>query len=179
MILQHYIMGKVVMWSILLNILRNFTLLKLFFALFTSYLLYEEFFTFFVKKPTYTSSSKVKIGPQDFPDITICPFPSWDHQEMLRLRYANSFEYSKGTTHNSTMFGWSGNTSEINPESVLDKISIIKHPTECPFTRVKMRSEEKEKSVNLKFQLTNLYHSRGRCCKVIISKELMESEYRL
>ena len=78
-----------------LSIFRNFALIKLFFALLTSYLLYEEFITFWIEKPTYTSSSKVKIAPMDFPDITICPFPSWNQQELLKLGYSQSFEYSK------------------------------------------------------------------------------------
>ena len=78
-----------------LSLFRNFALIKLFFALLTSYLLYEEFITFWIEKPTYTSSSKVKIAPQDFPDITICPFPSWNQQELLKLGYSQSFEYSK------------------------------------------------------------------------------------
>ena len=42
----------------LTSMLENFALIKLFFALFTSFLLYEEFFTFLIEKPTHTSSSK-------------------------------------------------------------------------------------------------------------------------
>ena len=145
---------------------RNFALIKLFFALLTSYLLYEELFTFWIEKPTYTSSSKVKIGPQDFPDITICPFPSWNQQELVELGYAQSFEYSKGKLDESTMFGWSGNSTGISPENVFDKISILKNQTECPFTRVMMRSEGREIFNEVKFKLTSLYHPSGRCCKV-------------
>ena len=155
-----------IMRKIVLNIFRNYTLLKLFFASFTLYLLYEEFLTFFVKKPTYTSSSKVKIVPQDFPSITICPFPSWDLEGLNKFHYANWFDYAKGTTSNSTIFGWSGIRSEINPETVLNQISIIKNQTECPFTLVKLRLEKKEKFIKVKFRLTSLYYSSGRCCKV-------------
>ena len=46
----------------ILSIFRNFALVKLFFALLTSYLLYEELFTFWIEKPTFSSSSKIKIG---------------------------------------------------------------------------------------------------------------------
>ena len=151
----------------ILNVFRNFGLIKLFFALLTSYLLYEEMYNFWIEKPTYTSSSKVKIGTKDFPDITICPFPSWNQQELIKLGYSQSFEYSKGVIHESTtMFGWSGNSSENNIEMVFDKISILKNQTECPFTRVMMRTDGQEKFINLEFQLTSLYHPSGRCCKV-------------
>ena len=145
---------------------RNFALIKLFFALLTSYLLYEEFFTFWIEKPTYTSSSKVRIGPQDFPDITICPFPSWNQQELVKLGYAQSFEYTKGKLDKSTMFGWRGNSTGISLDNVFDKISILKNQTECPFTRVMMRSEGREIFIEVKFKLTSLYHPSGRCCKV-------------
>ena len=147
-------------------IFKNFALIKLFFALLTSYLLYQEFVTFWIDKPTYTSSSKVRIGPQDFPDITICPFPSWNQQELVKLGYSQSFEYSKGKLHESTMFGWSENSTGISIESVFDRISILKNKTECPFTRVMMRSEGKEIFSQVEFKLTSLYHPSGRCCKV-------------
>ena len=148
------------------GMLKNFALIKFSFALFTSYLLYEEFFTFLIEKPTHTSSSKVKVGPQDYPDITICPFPSWNQEELKKLGYVQNFHYSKGRLHESTMFGWSGNSTEISLESVIDQISILKNQTECPLTRVLMRSEDKEKFLKVEFKLTSMKHPDGRCCQV-------------
>ena len=152
----------------IIDIFRNFAIIKLFFVLFTSFLLYEEFFTFWVEKPTHTSSSKVVIGPKDFPDITICPFPSWNQQELVKLGYGQSFEYSKGKLYESAMFGWSGNSTGIPLESVFDKISILKNQTECPFTRILLRSKGREIFKELEFKLTPLCHPSGRCCKVSI-----------
>ena len=148
----------------LIGMLGNFAFIKLFFALFTSFLLYEEFFTFLIEKPTHTSSSKVKVGPKDYPDITICPFPSWNPEELRKLGYGNSFDYSKGTLE-STMIGWSGNSTET-VDSVIDKISILKNQTDCPFTRVLMRSKDKEKFLQVEFKLTSMKHPVGRCCQV-------------
>ena len=150
-----------------LSIFRNFALMKIFFVLFTSFLLYNELITFWIEKPTYTSSSKVKMAPQDFPDITICPFPSWNMQEMLKLGYAHSFDYSMGYLANTSMTGWSGNATEDTSEIVIEKISILKNQTECPFTRAKMITEGKAKFIPLEFVLTSLYHPSGRCCKVL------------
>ena len=152
---------------------RNFALIKLFFALLTSYLLYEEFFTFWIEKPTYTSSSKVKIGPQDFPDITIS---SWNQQELVKLGYAQSFEYSKGKLHGSTMFGWSGNSTGNSLENVFDKISILKNQTECPFTRFMLKSEGRDTFSAVEFKLTSLYHPNGRCCKVKYKMHLLNKD---
>ena len=43
-------------------ILKDYTLIKLCFGFLTGYLLYEEFYVFFIAKPTYTSSARQKIG---------------------------------------------------------------------------------------------------------------------
>ena len=164
------------MKNIIIDIFRNFAVIKLFFVLFTSFLLYEEFFTFWVEKPTHTTSSKVVTGPKDFPDITICPFPSWNQQELVNLGYLNMFDYSKGKLHESPMFGWSGNSTGISLESVIDKISILKNQTECPFTRVKMWSEGREIFKEVEFKLTSLYHPSGRCCKVKYKMHLLNKD---
>ena len=105
-------------------------------------------------------------GPQDFPDITICPFPSWNQPELIKLGYGQSFKYSKGLLDGSNLIGWSGNVTGSSPETVIDKVSTIQNQTECPITSVLMRSNGKEKFVQLHFQLTSLFHPSGRCCKV-------------
>ena len=34
-------------------------------------------------------------GPDHFPDITLCPFPSYNHAKLKRYGYYNSFDYAK------------------------------------------------------------------------------------
>ena len=75
----------------------------------TSYLLYEELFTFLIRKPTHTSSAKIRTSTEDFPDVTICPFPSYNQPELITLGYGQSYEYAKGVIDKSTLSGWSGN----------------------------------------------------------------------
>ena len=88
-------------------------ILKLTFASLTAFLLFEEFFVFFIVKPTYTTSAKLQIGlkilhpsvvgmqiinvtgPDDYPDITLCPFPSYNQPNLLNHGYGHSFEYAK------------------------------------------------------------------------------------
>ena len=91
---------------------KDHIILKLFFSALTAYLLYEEFYVFFVEKPTYTSSAKLTIGkyrifdipflpsifllePEDYPDITLCPFPSYNQPKLESYGYGQSFEYAK------------------------------------------------------------------------------------
>ena len=90
-----------------IGICHNF--LKLTFAVLTSYLLYEEFYSFLIRKPTHTSSAKIKTTPEDFPDVTICPFPSYNQPELIALGYGQSYEFAKGILHNSKLKGWRGN----------------------------------------------------------------------
>ena len=94
--------------------LTNFTFLKVGFALLTVYLIVEEFIVFLYEKPTYSSDSKTELGamfynyfyihymyksilgPEDFPSITICADPGFDHEGLKSVGYWNSHEYSEG-----------------------------------------------------------------------------------
>ena len=95
------------------KIFGNNIILKLTFASLTAFLLFEEFYVFFIVKPTYTTSAKLQIGlkilhplvvgmqiinvtgPDDYPDITLCPFPSYNQPNLLNHGYGHSFEYAK------------------------------------------------------------------------------------
>ena len=127
-------------------------LLKITFAVLTSYLLYEEFYIFLIRKPTHSSSAKIKTSSEDFPDVTICPFPSYNQPELIALGYGQSYEFAKGILHNSNLKGWRGNISGVqidfyqnlkvmtqiiqgsSPEAVIKKVSMIRNVKECPET---------------------------------------------
>ena len=53
------------------RLLKDYIVIKLGFALLTSYLLYCELFSFLVEKPTYTSSSKGSISIKGSNQATI------------------------------------------------------------------------------------------------------------
>lgn len=42
--------------------LKNYNIFKISFVILTTFLLYEEFYVFFIEKPTHSSSSKLEIG---------------------------------------------------------------------------------------------------------------------
>ena len=88
----------------------------------------------FMSKPTYSSKYRKNIQPGDFPDIFICPMPSYKLEELEKHGYHNSFEYSYGHLHNTKFAGagnWGGNYS-LTPEKVIDDISIYKNLEDCP-----------------------------------------------
>ena len=71
--------------------------LKLFFLAFSLFLFFEELYTFFVVKPTLTSSSKRnKNDKVDFPQILLCPEPSVDMKAIKSLGYTGIDFYIMG-----------------------------------------------------------------------------------
>ena len=59
----------------------------------TSFLLYEDFHLF-LTKPTYSSISNRKLQPVHFPEITLCPFPSFDEDQLGKSLFTNIFKDS-------------------------------------------------------------------------------------
>ena len=57
-------------------ILKDYRLLKIVFIVFGSLLIFSEFYTSWVIRPTYTSTSKRNIESRDFPEILLCPKPA-------------------------------------------------------------------------------------------------------
>ena len=60
-------------------------------------------------KPTYTSNEQREKGVEDFPEIIICPEPTFDINALTSRGYEGDyFQYFVG----SPEFGWAGNKSE-------------------------------------------------------------------
>ena len=78
-------------------------------AVLTFYLLYEDFQLFF-SKPTYTSNSESKLQPKNFPSIILCPFPTFDQEELLKIGYEDGYDYAKGKIEGSNLNSWIGIT---------------------------------------------------------------------
>ena len=92
-------------------VFKEYRILKLFFFLLTLYLLIEEFVTFLIRKPTLTSLSQETLKPSHFPDILICPAPSFELTSLQQLGYEHSYDYTLGYSTWYKSDGWIGNTS--------------------------------------------------------------------
>ena len=104
--------------------------IKIGFVLLTSYLLLEEFYTFFIVRPTVTTITKSRITPLDFPEIIICPIPSFSQEELLSVGYENSYKYAIGITeeaHDEIIKGWTGNQSQLNVKEVKNRLNSLKN----------------------------------------------------
>ena len=109
-------------------------MLKIFFLILTLYLLAEEFRAYLILKPTLTSLTKDRLKPWNFPDILLCPIPSFDLRELQKLGYEHSHDYTMGVSPFYRSDGWLGNQSTMGAEEVSEKISIIKTVQDCPET---------------------------------------------
>ena len=142
---------------------------KLIFIVFCSWLIVEEFYTFFIVKPTHTSQAIRKFVPEDFPEILLCPEPSIDMNVARSKGYEGIQEYFLGTGTDDFetphLMGWGGNKSE-DVGKVSDDIEILNNVTEdCPHGAI--WSQNNDDGGEIKFNLTKALYPYHRCCKVI------------
>ena len=77
-------------------------------TLVTVFLIYQEFFTFVVTKPT-TSSIEVKpLETTDLPEIVVCLQPSFNSTVLKEYGYSTTDFYSRGLQNYSEFIGWNG-----------------------------------------------------------------------
>ena len=145
--------------------------IKICFVLLTSYLLLEEFYTFFIVRPTLTSITKSRISPLDFPEILICPIPAFAEDRLVSVGYENSYKYAVGITeeedHDKIIRGWTGNQSDLNVKEVKKKVSIIQDVTDCPETRVDISVDGVMSKITLDMELSYNIYPKGICCKAL------------
>ena len=144
----------------------------------TSYLLYVDIYLF-LSKPTYSSDSEQKLQPKNFPNILLCPFPSFDLFQLQKHGYSEGYEYCKGNIQGSMSRGWCGNATE-SVEEVIQNIALLKSTNDCP----KMKAFF-EKDINIDwidwkdekvdFEMTKLLHPHGRCCQAKIPPKAKKS----
>jgi len=114
-------------------LLKEFRFLKFIFVVLASYWIYEEFYTYLVLKPTFTTSSKRELEYDDFPEIIVCPEPAIDVKAAKSKGYREGIErffYGMLEDGNATV-SWSGNASE-DVKKVYEELSILKSVEDCP-----------------------------------------------
>ena len=142
--------------------IKNFTGLKVLFAVMTAYLLYDEI-SLFVSKPTLTSISRAHLGPEHFPEIRVCPVPSFLQSELQRHGYKSSFDFSLGKMRNTELKGWFGNHSDWNIS-----VSTLTRVSDCPDVTIKFKKEKTISWVQPEMTITRAVYPSGRCCKAEI-----------
>ena len=119
-------------------ILKEYRILKFLFSVFGIYLIVEEFYTFIVKKPTFTSLEKRELEPSDFPEILVCPEQSFDLDALKYVGYGKPSKYFEGSLINhEKQFNWAGKKAENieNVKKTMNQISTLKSSKDCPFSQ--------------------------------------------
>ena len=137
-------------------------------AVLTFYLLYEDFQLFF-SKPTYTSNSESKLQPKNFPSIILCPFPTFNQAELLKIGYEDGYDYAKGKIEGSNLNSWIGNSSSL-VENIIDKVAILKSEKDCPGLFIIYDEDQYSHAYeSIQYEMTPMAYPNGRCCKAKIS----------
>ena len=114
---------------------RDYGLFKIMFISFTSYLIVEQFYTFVVVKPTYSSKMRRDLDLEDLPEIFLCPQPAINIDVARSKGYLGLHEYFHGIGPNwlfgSEQLGWGGNNSE-SVKNVSQEIASMKTIENCP-----------------------------------------------
>ena len=154
-------MKNIVIWCHSL-VVKDYRLLKIIFTILTLYLIFDNFYTYLVLKPTYTSHEKRALNTDDFPEIILCPQPSIDLNALKSLGYDGPSSYFHGKQSGRSK-GWGNNPDDIKNISLI--VSALKSVENCehPSSRIGLMDL---KEIKVKFNLTAALHPHHICCKV-------------
>ena len=157
--------------NILTKFWQDYGILKVFFFIMTVYFSVEEFYVFFHVKPTMTSTSRVVLEAEDFPEITLCPEPTADLKALRELGYTELFNFKAGVdmfpVPQDQGLGWSGNSSE-KVEDVMRKVATVKTTEDCPASILSsLRTEGVSQMYPFQFKISRALLPFHQCCKII------------
>ena len=125
-----------------------------------------------IKRPAQLGLRKKNVvGLENYPDITICPTPSFDAERIKKFGYHNLLEYSYGKMKNSpnnNLDGWAGFGNE-SVDIINKNISVVQSPVDCPIAKAYF-GQDGLLEETLTFELTPSIHFSGACCKAKLSE---------
>ena len=145
---------------------KDFRLLKISFIIIGAYFLYDEFKLLIVDKPTIITVTRSRLAPHHFPDIWVCPLRGYDEQELRKIGFNNSRDYTIGSYGDRNHVGWLGNTTGLTTGDIIRRISTIKTTDDCPsvLAKFEIRGMLEIRSFP-NSTLTRPIHPNGRCCR--------------
>ena len=148
--------------------------LKIVFILLTGFVLFEELVVFFIDKPTLTTVIKAEMGPENFPQVLVCPDPAADLSILVPRGYQDGYHYQLGITGNDShydFFLWSGNRSE-SVEEIAANISILRTEDDCPQMVVWWNDNDVLGYEEVNTTISRALFPNHRCCKVETSHNI-------
>ena len=156
-------------------LVKDYNILKIVFSILTSYFIFDTFYTWLVRQPTYTSLEKRSITGDDFPDIMVCPQPTIDKNVLQSKGYPGNDAYFKGLIkpsavreENKSEVTWAGNGSE-DILKVYHDISNLKSTNECGEIQFNFDG------VTLNKTFTRSLSPYHMCCKITPPKMFQSS----
>ena len=151
---------------------QEYGILKVIFLVLCVYVTLDELDVFFYEKPTLTSTSRVPLAPEDFPEITVCPEPTAHKHILQELGYTEMFNFKAGIelfpVATNQGFGWIGNSSE-SIENVMRRVSTVNSSEDCPISLtsyVRPRGAAGPPEL-FQFRLSRALLPFHQCCKII------------
>ena len=150
---------------------KDYRIFKIIFIIWGFYLVFEAFYIYLVKRPTYTSYEKRYINSEDIPDVIICPQPSIDNDAVRLKGYLGPRRYFGGLSESPqsqslTQIGWVGNKSEDVKKVSVD-ISTLKSKDECPYGVFFIKDEEIRTYHQAAFELKRVLNPHHICCRLV------------
>lgn len=80
---------------------------------------------------------------------------------------------TQGVIEESSLQGWTGDSLGSTPEDIIQNVSLIRTPKDCPLTQIKFLDSKNGhiQFVTLSFELTSVLHPSGRCCRAVVPVE--------
>ena len=156
---------------------RDYGILKILLTAACIFLLWEQFYKYWVLKPTLTRTGRRDLSVDDFPVMTFCPIKHVDHKKLSSYGYEELTQYKLGIQKNESLeslVGWSGNSSTSQKEVIKD-ISILKTEKDCPYSNNSFVKYDDDYTSFLEFELTDALFPYHRCCKIVIPEQSKSS----
>lgn len=141
------------------------------------FLLWEQFFKYWVLKPTLTRSGRRDLSVDDFPVMTFCPIKHVDPKKLFSHGYEDLTQYKLGIQKNGSQksfVGWSGNSSASQTQVIKD-ISLLKTEKDCPYSNNSFVRFDDDYTSLLEFELTDALFPYHRCCRIVIPEQSKSS----
>jgi len=106
---------------------------------------------------------------EDFPEIILCPEPSFD-AGAAKLRGYNGMEYylyGIEDFYNYKAMGWAGKNESEGVRKVSEELSVLKSADDCPDKYTNYIWFEDGTGRNLEFKLVKALYPYYMCCKII------------
>ena len=142
-------------------------------AIFTSLLVVEELYDFFVEKPTSTSMEVDRMRASSFPRVLVCQTPAYDMNAIQKNGYSSAFWYTAGKNATRHFVGWSGKF-ENETKSIVNEMVFQNSSSAPPTVLLTFRNITKYSFQKVKLIIARALYPFGKCFTATVPHEARE-----